>query len=166
VTDLVSEGDNIIGALLAEGWYAGRTGMSHGVYGVFRGVYGKPPWFLAQLELEMENGERAIVASDATWLATKEGSIRAAALLDGEIRDAGKELFGWDSLGYEASSWQPVVAREEIAGLMRGLLCTESPPAGRTNLSRWAKEHASRLGRQYASELARRRNREMTYEKL
>ncbi|MHB9024353.1 MAG: SDR family oxidoreductase [Armatimonadota bacterium] len=59
-----------------------------------------------------------------------------------------------------------ILTREEIGGLMAGLLCTDSPPAGTTRLTEWARRHAETLGRQYASELARRRNRNAAYEKL
>jgi len=58
------------------------------------------------------------------------------------------------------------ITREEIAGLMQGLLYTHSPPAGETKLTDWAREHAGELGRRYASELARRRNRTESYERL
>jgi uncharacterized protein YbjT (DUF2867 family) len=59
-----------------------------------------------------------------------------------------------------------VVTREEIAGLMRNLLMTNSPPAGRTALSAWVRENAASLGRRYSSELARRRDRRSSYEAL
>ena len=58
------------------------------------------------------------------------------------------------------------LTREEISGLMRGLLCTNSEPAGRTKLSDWARQHAGALGIRYASELARRQNRREAYENL
>jgi uncharacterized protein YbjT (DUF2867 family) len=59
-----------------------------------------------------------------------------------------------------------VLTRDEIAGLMADLLATDSPPAGTTRLTDWARAHADRLGRHYASELARRHNREAAYEAL
>jgi len=49
-----------------------------------------------------------------------------------------------------------MLTRDEIKGLMQNLLCTNSPPAGHTRLTDWAKAHAQTLGRNYASELARR----------
>ena len=49
-----------------------------------------------------------------------------------------------------------VITRDEIRGLMDGLLCVASEPAGSTSLTKWASEHASVLGATYASELARR----------
>jgi len=58
------------------------------------------------------------------------------------------------------------LTREEIDGLMRDLLYTDSPPAGETRLTDWASEHAHTLGHHYASELARHRDRLNTYENL
>ena len=59
-----------------------------------------------------------------------------------------------------------LITRDEIAGLMQDLLCTDSPPAGKTSLTAWSQEHASTLGVHYASELARRLNRNVAYEDL
>jgi NADH dehydrogenase len=59
-----------------------------------------------------------------------------------------------------------MITREEIEGLMRDLLYTDSPPAGATRLTDWARENVSTLGLRYASELARRRNRREAYESL
>lgn len=50
-----------------------------------------------------------------------------------------------------------LITRDEIHGLMLGLLATESEPTGSTRLSRWACRNADTLGRRYASELGRRR---------
>jgi NADH dehydrogenase len=49
---------------------------------------------------------------------------------------------------------------------MADLLYVDSPPAGDTKLTEWAREHADTLGHRYASELARRRNRQKAYETL
>jgi len=56
-----------------------------------------------------------------------------------------------------------VITREEIAGLMAGLLAVESAPTGTTSLTGWANEHSDSLGRTYASELGRRRDRTRAY---
>lgn len=50
-----------------------------------------------------------------------------------------------------------VITRDEIRGLMGGLLFVDAPPAGETRLTEWAAAHRDFLGRRYASELARRR---------
>jgi NADH dehydrogenase len=72
-------------------------------------------------------------------------------------------------LGYLAASiigkivGDVFLTREEIAGLMQDLLCTDSEPVGKTKLTDWAREHADELGVKYASELARRRDRTRAY---
>jgi len=68
-------------------------------------------------------------------------------------------------MGYAASrviGWferDTFITREEIKGLMDGLLFVNAPPAGPTRLTDWMRANAGTLGRKYASELARRENR-------
>lgn len=56
-----------------------------------------------------------------------------------------------------------LITRDEVEGLMQGLLVTDSEPTGPTKLSVWARENAATLGRRYATELGRRRNRRVAY---
>jgi len=58
------------------------------------------------------------------------------------------------------------ITRQEIKGLMQNLLFVNSPPAGETKLTDWARRHAGHLGLKYASELARRRDLSTSYENL
>ena len=59
-----------------------------------------------------------------------------------------------------------MITWEEVRGLMADLLYTQSPPAGQTRLTDWAKANAAVIGTRYHSELARRRDRESSYDKL
>jgi NADH dehydrogenase len=66
-------------------------------------------------------------------------------------------------LGY-AAGWMigklvgdVLITKPEIEGLMADLLYVDAPPAGRTQLTDWARAHATTLGKQYANELARRK---------
>jgi NADH dehydrogenase len=56
-----------------------------------------------------------------------------------------------------------LITREEIKGLMADLLYVASPPAGKTRLTDWMREHSDSLGRKYTSELARRKDRNLAY---
>lgn len=51
-----------------------------------------------------------------------------------------------------------VITREEIGGLMAGLLAVDSSPVGKTKLTDWAMKHRDSLGVKYASELIRRQD--------
>ncbi|MCI5144910.1 MAG: NAD-dependent epimerase/dehydratase family protein [Candidatus Electrothrix sp. AR3] len=56
-----------------------------------------------------------------------------------------------------------LITKEEIEGLMDNLLYVDSPPAGNTKLTEWAKKHSETLGLKYSNELARRLDRETEY---
>lgn len=56
-----------------------------------------------------------------------------------------------------------LLTRDEIKGLMAGLLYVNSPPVGKTRLTDWAKKYSELIGRKYASELARRKDRRGGY---
>lgn len=72
------------------------------------------------------------------------------------------------AVGWMIGKWtgDVTITRDEIEGLMAGLLYTNSPPAGNTRLTEWTKEHADALGRRYASEVARRIDRTRDYSAL
>jgi len=57
-----------------------------------------------------------------------------------------------------------VITKSEIEGLMADLLYVDSPAAGKTKLTDWAKVHADTLGREYTSELSRRKDRNRQYQ--
>lgn len=48
-----------------------------------------------------------------------------------------------------------VLTRDEVAGLMAGLLVSDGPPTGATRLSDWLDQNSGTLGTSYASELNR-----------
>ena len=56
-----------------------------------------------------------------------------------------------------------IVTRDEIAGLMAGMLAVNAPPAGQTRLTDWLGQHAETVGKRYTSEMARRKDRLSSY---
>lgn len=56
-----------------------------------------------------------------------------------------------------------MITRDEIRGLMDNLLYVDSPPAGATKLTDWAKARSATLGLHYTSEIARREDRRSEY---
>jgi NADH dehydrogenase len=56
-----------------------------------------------------------------------------------------------------------IVTRDEIAGLMGGMLAVNAPPAGQTRLTDWLRQHAETVGKIYTSEMARRKDRLISY---
>jgi len=113
VTRLLRRGDNAIGAILGEGWYSGRIGLTGIVPGgPGRGIYGPKPRLLVQLEIKMADGSHQRIVSDGTWRCTTEGPIRSGDILDGETYDARREMPGWDRPGFDDSHWKSVKVSE------------------------------------------------------
>jgi alpha-L-rhamnosidase len=115
VTALLRNGDNVVGAFLGDGWYAGRLGMSDGLFQKLRGVYGRKPYLIAQLEIQLEDGRPLTVVTDPSWFSAKSGPIRRSDLLDGEVYDATHDLPGWDAPGFQAEDWRPAGVLDSAA---------------------------------------------------
>ena len=83
VTPLVTEGANRLSAWLGDGWWSGFVGWQEK-----RGRYGSLENSLfVQLEIELADGRRELVASDGTWRAAT-GPILASDFMMGETFDA------------------------------------------------------------------------------
>ncbi len=109
VTALLKDGDNAIGAILANGWYAGYVGFAprHKESAKVRAFYGETPALLVQLEIEYDNGQIKSIATDKTWKAST-GPILEADILMGETYDARLEMLGWSRPMFDDQSWKPV----------------------------------------------------------
>lgn len=106
VTDLLQEGANAIGALLANGWYAGYI-PAPSAWQARTGVYGDTPWLYAQLRIDHTDGTTTEVTSDASWT-TAPSHIRSSDIYMGEALDARHAKPGWDTARFDDSGWQPV----------------------------------------------------------
>lgn len=111
VTDLLRRGTNAIGALLGYGWYAGHMNLNEN-----RCIYGYFSQFLAQLNVELEDGTQVILGTDGQWRSTLDGPVRWSDLLDGEGYDCRQEMPGWDQPGFDDHAWQLVWSqpRDEV----------------------------------------------------
>ena len=108
VTSHLRAGENVLGAMLADGWFAGTM-----VWPDHRNHYGKHTAFMAQLEVELADGTRQVVVSDASWHYTERGPIRASDHYNGETYDARLEMPGWDAPGFAARGWRRAAIIED-----------------------------------------------------
>ncbi|MBN1417782.1 MAG: family 78 glycoside hydrolase catalytic domain, partial [Planctomycetes bacterium] len=113
VTDLIAKGPNAIGAILADGWYAGYVG-----WGLTRERYGNEPRLRVQLEIDLADGSTQTIATDGTWRAAY-GPIREADLLMGETYDARLAMAGWDRAGFDDAAWKAVALTESVVPVVQ-----------------------------------------------
>ena len=95
VTDMLCEGENVVGAITGNGWYNCEA------YGR---LFANLPSLLMELHLEYEDGRVERIASDRTW------QVAPSPLTDndlqyGERYDARLELDGWATAAGSAGEW-------------------------------------------------------------
>lgn len=124
VTDLLAQGDNAIGVVVAEGWYSGRIYSSRDDR--LRNYFGDTLGALAILIIDLEDGTEVKVVTDPSWKASL-GPITDAELFNGEKYDSRLEenLEGWStpSFSQEDDSWISVKERDPPKGVL-------TPPDG------------------------------------
>lgn len=112
LTSLLVDGENAVGAVVADGWYAGYVGygklVGYGPYQTGRNIYGKTPALMVELHLTYEDGSKEVVGTDTSWKSAIGPELEADFLM-GETYDARRELTGWSTPSYDDSTWGNVV---------------------------------------------------------
>lgn len=113
VTSLVKSGDNLIGAILGDGWYAGYLCWEKTHF-----IWGDTLALLAQLEVTFEDGSTQIIVTDNSWKTTT-GPIVVSDIYNGETYDARLELGNWDTAEYlESAAWVNVDIQEKPVAVL------------------------------------------------
>ena len=102
VTDALAEGENVLGIALADGWWAGRIGLTGS-----SAQFGTRTSAIWQLYLEYADGTSEIVASGADARSAT-GPWAYADLFVGERFDRRAVPTGWDRAGFDDGDWTPV----------------------------------------------------------
>jgi len=104
VTALLLPGENVLAALLGDGWYRGSVGLSSK-----RNCYGEKTKFACVLDIRYKDGSGETMQSDGSWKASQDGPLRENDLKLCEKYDARKELPGWNAPGFDDGAWHGVL---------------------------------------------------------
>ncbi len=111
VTSLLSHGENVIGALLGDGWFASPLTWIGDPY-----AFGKPPRrLIGQLEISYANGKTDSINTDESWNAGASG-ILDSEIYKGEEFDARLEPKGWKEAGFSDSQWLAATVADPAPG--------------------------------------------------
>lgn len=106
VTSQLREGENVLGAILGEGWYCGYIGRR-------RNTYGRLPELAAQLEVTFKDGSTRRISTGNGWK-VRTGPILASDIYDGEFYDSRLEMPGWDAPGASDAGWGAVALGDAV----------------------------------------------------
>lgn len=109
VTDMLKEGENAMGAQLAEGWWSGYQSYTAGCYS----FYGAKQALMARLDIQYADGTTQTIVTnddDGNWTSSIEGPVEAGSFYQGERYNAQteKEYDGWSTADYNDGAWDKV----------------------------------------------------------
>lgn len=126
ITKLLSTGRNAIGATLGDGWWSGYVGWQE-----TRCRYGSlENSLLAQVEIELADGQRLIFGTDSSWRC-ETGPIISSDFMMGETYDARRERTGWDRASFPDTTW---LAVREVSSPIVPLVAQRAEPVRITEL--------------------------------
>lgn len=102
VTQLVASGENILSAVLGNGWY---NEQSVAVWNFHEARWRNRPRLLCELKITYEDGTAESVVSDETWR-TSYGPYTYNNIYSGDRYDARLEPDGWKEAGFDDGNWQ------------------------------------------------------------
>lgn len=117
VTAFLLPGSNALGVILGNGWFSAEADKGPGP--LPRKPWGDRPRALVQLEVELEDGQRITISSDADRWRVASGPIEYNDFANGERYDARAEQPGWDEAGFDESDWSSAVGLPGPAGALR-----------------------------------------------
>ncbi|KXH55437.1 hypothetical protein CSAL01_05074 [Colletotrichum salicis] len=128
LSDALTEGDNVVGAHVGNGFYAGdKGGDDRFFWPMYEDNtyvrYGNELCFFAELHLFYEDGSRETVVSGPDWK-TRKSATTLANIYTSEDKDLRKYPAGWDAPGFDESEW---IASTPVTG-PRGKLRYQSQP--------------------------------------
>jgi alpha-L-rhamnosidase len=106
VTPQLTQGSNLLAALIAPGWYSTplQWYQQPNVYGT------TPPSLKAMLRIQYTDGSVDWVATDESWTAAPSPIVKAE-IYDGETQDDRLIQPGWNFTGFNAADWMPAEIR-------------------------------------------------------
>ena len=106
VADQLKEGENVVGAILGNGFYNAPK--------YWAGSYGSPR-FLSQIQITYKDGSEDLIISDESWKVSK-SAIMMDLVYHGEHYDARKEQPGWSMAEFDDSNWELAIKRKAPYG--------------------------------------------------
>jgi alpha-L-rhamnosidase len=109
VSKYLPVGDNVLSAVLGDGWYLGMLGPTkwHADYPL-RGFYGNDRRLIAQLVIDFQDGSRQVVGTDGSWKINTDGYIIDADNFLGQTIDARQIPAGWKEAEFDDAHWDNV----------------------------------------------------------
>lgn len=106
ITEMLSDGENVIGAILGDGWWSGRVSNNE-----ISCVYGDKLALLLQINIEFDDGTKTVIGSDQSFM-TYFGDILYSDIGIGEKVDRRRAVKNWNCSGEVEGVWSPAEVKD------------------------------------------------------
>ena len=114
VTEFLSDGENIIGCILGNGWYF----VTYPRWDFYKPDWLSHPKLILKLEIEYADGSTEGIVSDASWKAAKSAIVYNEDKR-GEIYDARLYIDGWNKPDFDDSKWNNAFICRGAGGILQ-----------------------------------------------
>ena len=104
VTQQITPGENCLGVSLGNGFYNPLPLRKWGRRNLRIDLTVGKPSFIARLHIKYRNGKSEEIVTDATWKFAQGPIVKNSVYL-GVVYDAGKEIIGWNTPGFNDQTW-------------------------------------------------------------
>jgi alpha-L-rhamnosidase len=118
VTGYLTDGGNVTGVMLGNGWYNPLPMQLFGRFNLRETLTVGQPKVMVQLRLRYADGSAETLVTDTSWT-TADGPVIRNNVYLGEWYDARKEKDGWDLPAYDDRGWRRAVPADAPAGRLR-----------------------------------------------
>lgn len=114
----IEQGANCLGVTLGNGFYNPLPMKMWGHLNIRNFLPTGNPVFIARLKIEYDDGQTEEIITDNSWKFFS-GPIRKNNVYLGEVYDAGYEIEGWETEGFNDSKWNSPVESEGPGGALQ-----------------------------------------------
>ena len=118
VTDRLREGENVLSAVLGNGFYNAIQPVATWSFEVAR--WRGRARMICELHIDYADGTHEVVCSDGSWRTTADGPYLSNNIYSGDVYDARREIPGWDRPGFDDSKWAQAVEVAAPSPLLKG----------------------------------------------
>lgn len=117
VTKMLKTGENVLGALIGNGWY---NCFTRDVWNSRETSWRHIPKLIAELHVEYKTGVKEVINTDSSWKCSK-SPITFNGIRNGEYYDSRLEIADWLNPEYDDTKWNPVKIIRPPGGILKAM---------------------------------------------
>lgn len=125
ITEALTEGENVFGAILGNGWYNHQPETD---WDFDKAIWRNRPVFIANLRITFKDGTEQIISTNERWK-HHESPVNFNSIFLAESYDFRKEIPGWNAPAFDDINWSNAKVTSSPTRLLRAQLL---PPIQRT----------------------------------